>query len=229
MRAVKVWGGAAAVVAGLLTWTAAARATPILGQVNDFEVLTPSPTQAWTNGHQTGAETNVNTGGPTGAGDNFLRIAAAGGGGPGSRLVALNEATQWRGNYVTAGVTAIEMDLKNLGTTPLRMRIGLQDTSNTRFTSTASFALPADGLWYHARFGLGATDLTRNSGSATLATALTRVDQLRIMHSATADFTGDAINTAVGVDNIRAVPEPGVVGVMVVAGCGGLMLRRRRL
>jgi hypothetical protein len=210
--------------AGVMTWAAAVQASPILGQVDDFEG-TP-PTQSWTNGHNTGAETNVNTGGPAGAGDNYLRIAASGSGSAGGRLTAFNRGSRWAGNYVTAGVTGIEMDLKNLGTTPLRMRLGLEDTSNTRFTSTVAFALPADGLWHQASFGLGATDLTR-SGSTPLATALTRVRELRIIHSSSADFTGDPINSAVGVDNIRAVPEPGVIGVMLAGACG-LILRRRR-
>jgi hypothetical protein len=226
MRAVKAWGAVVAMAAGVMTWAAAAKASPIVGQIDDFEG-TP-PTQSWTNGHNTNAESNVNTGGPAGAGDNYLRIAASGGVGAGSRLAAFNMATRWVGNYTTAGVTGIEMDLKNLGTAPLQMRLGLEDTSQTRFSSTLAFPLPADGLWHHARFGLGATDLTRSGGSAQLATALTRVRQLRVIHSSSADFTGDPVNTAVGVDNIRAVPEPSAFGLMLGGACGGLVLRRRR-
>src|SRR5215211_7030752 len=88
----------------------AARAIPVLQQVNDFEGGT---TQGWTNGPNAADPTNVTTGGPGGTADNFLRVSARGGAGAGSRLVSFNRASQWTGNYITAGVTGIEMDLKN--------------------------------------------------------------------------------------------------------------------
>ena len=49
-------------------------------------------------------------GGPAGAGDQYMRITSNGGFGAGSRLTVLNR-TQWLGNYIAAGVTAVEMDL----------------------------------------------------------------------------------------------------------------------
>jgi hypothetical protein len=199
-------------------------ATPIPAQLNDFETGT---TQGWTNGGGASDPSNVTTGGPGGANDNFLRITARGGSGAGSRLTSFNRAAQWSGNYVSAGITSVEMDLKNLGTTPLVMRIGLQETSGTRFSSTTPFNLPADGLWHHAAFPINATSLTR-TGSTPVATALTRINELRIIHSASADFMGDPIASSVGVDNIRAVPEPAAAGLLALAGCGVMARRRRR-
>jgi hypothetical protein len=212
---------AAALVASVGAGRAAA--TPVPFQLNDFETGT---TQGWTNGGGATDPSNVTTGGPAGANDNFLRISARGGGGAGSRLTSFNRASQWTGNYVTAGLTSVEMDLKNLGTSPLVMRIGLQETAGTRFASTVPFNLPADGLWHHAAFPINATSLTR-AGSTAVATALTRINELRIIHSVSADFQGDSIATSVGVDNIRAVPEPAAAGLLAVAACG-LMARRRR-
>src|SRR5687768_4371857 len=66
--------------------------------------------------------TNIPTGGPGGSTDRYLHIAATGGSGAGSRLTAIN-GTQWTGNYLTAGVNAISIDVNNLGTTDLSLRL----------------------------------------------------------------------------------------------------------
>jgi hypothetical protein len=223
MRALGLFGAAATAAAvALLIAAAPARATPVLNQVNDFEAGT---TQGWTNG-PAADPTNVNTGGPAGANDNFLRITSRGGGGSGSRLASYNRSSQWVGNYNTPGVTGVEMDLKNFGTGPLVMRLGLQETAGTRLVSTVPFNLPADGLWHHATFRFGAADLTR-MGQTPLTTAFTRINELRIIHSTGVDFMGDALTTSVGVDNVRAIPEPGAACLLALS-TGALVLRRRR-
>src|SRR6476620_10626219 len=71
-------------------------ATPVPAQLNDFETGT---TQGWTNGGGASDPSNVTTGGPGGANDNFLRITARGGSGAGSRLASFNRSSQWIGNY----------------------------------------------------------------------------------------------------------------------------------
>ena len=212
---------AALMVAGALTRPVGA--SPVAAQVNDFEAGT---TQGWTNGGGAADPVNSTTGGPAGAGDNFLRVTARGGGGAGSRLVVFNASTPWTGNYVTPGVTRLEMDLKNFGNTPLQMRIGMEDSAGTRLVTTTPFTLAADGQWHHATFRLDAPSLTR-MGQSPLATALTRVRQLRVFHSTGIDYQGDVITTSFGLDNVRAVPEPAAAGVLVL-GAMGLLARRRR-
>jgi hypothetical protein len=214
-------------VAAFAALTAPARvdATPVLFQSNDFET---GATLGWTNGDGAAEPINVTTGGPAGAADNFLRVSARGTGQGGSRLISYNRASQWMGNYITAGVTSVEMDLKNLGTSPLLMRVGARENAGTRLSSTVPFNLAADGLWHHAVFPLNATSLTRTNGSTPVATVLTRVIELRIFHSTAADYTGDPIASSFGVDNVRAVPEPGAAALVLLAPAALLARRRRR-
>ena len=219
------FAAAAALAAGgvLLCLAATARANPVLGQVNDFE---SGNAQGWTNGPGATDPVNNSTGGPAGANDNFLRVSARGGGGAGSRLISYNRAAQWTGNYVAAGVTGISMDVKNLGTTPLIMRIALQEQSTgVRFFSRNGQSLPADNAWHHMTFNLTATDL--NSGT-NLTRALGRVFEIRVLHSPSAQFQGAAISSSFGIDNVTAVPEPGLGAVLGMVASWVLTRRPNR-
>jgi PEP-CTERM motif-containing protein len=179
---------------------------------------------------------NVPTGGPAGAGDGFLQLTAIGGGGAGSRLAVVNGA-QWAGDFVVAGISGIRMDLNNLGTTDLSLRLLFADPSvgppaNVPI-STAPFFLPAGGGWTEAYFPISPADLTAELGSVTAA--LHNTTQFRLYHGAALDFPGEPIVAALGVDNITAadnitvVPEPTTA---VLLGSGLLALswhaRRRR-
>jgi hypothetical protein len=164
------------------------------------------------------------SGGPGGASDAFLRISSNGGGGPGSRLVAMNR-TQWAGDYLTAGVGAIEMDLINLGTTDVTMRLLFEDPTvgppvNIAATSFGAF-LPAGSGWMHVRFGITSDQLVEIAGDA--AAALGGATLMRLYHSTTPIFPPVPLTAFVGVDNISAVPEPHaalsmVVGLALVGG-----------
>src|SRR5207249_325543 len=107
-------------------------------------------------------ETNITDGGPSGIGDKFLQVTSTGIGTAGSRLITFN-TTQWIGDYNSAGVGAISMDLKyiSLGNAmtdiqPIRLVIFNRLTS-TGYASTDSvaggaFVLPNDGAWHHWTF-----------------------------------------------------------------------------
>jgi hypothetical protein len=220
-----------AVAAALaLSVSFAARAPAVtLGQVDTFAVGT---TQGWSAGAG-GAPTPpqvVFGGGPGGAGDNYLQITAVGGTGPGSRLVAFN-GTQWAGNYLTAGVTGIEMDLRNLGATALTMRLFFEDPTNGPPMNEAltSFVvdLPAGGGWVHALFPIAPADLIAFYGD--VHAVLSDTTQLRLYDSPDPSYPGPSVVGSVGVDNIRAVravPEP-AAWAMLLAGVGVLGSRRR--
>src|SRR5712671_6591818 len=90
--------------AAMLAVASAATASPSLNQVNDFQ---GGQVSGWSNGGSAADPVLVSTGGPTGAGDAFLRVNATGGSGAGSRLVTFNTNQRWTGNFTSAGVTAV--------------------------------------------------------------------------------------------------------------------------
>ena len=155
-----------------------------------------------------------------------MQVASAGSSGPGSRLAAFNLAQQWAGDYVSAGVTAVEADLKNFTAEALEIRLVLFVGSNNRVTSTVSFPLPADGQWHHAVFGVTPADLTVVAGAMSATDILTNADRLLIRHQPGAPTaTAPAIIAEAGFDNIHALPEP---TSLLLLGFGSLILVRRR-
>ena len=132
-------------------WARASQAV-IIGQIDDFQDGTLAN---WANGGGGPPLMNIANGGPGGAGDHFLQITSIGGGGPGSRLTAFNR-DQWLGDYITAGVNGIDMDLLNTGTVMLSIRIAFrQDTSfGAPGYLSQAFLLAPDSAWHHALFSI---------------------------------------------------------------------------
>jgi hypothetical protein len=216
--AVSLLATAAIAAAGL---TASAPAV-VVSQVDTFS--------AGTSGWQTGAANNPftpSTGGPAGAGDAFLQLTSDGSG-PSGRLIEFNRA-QWLGDYITAGVNAVGVDLFNIGGTPLSMRIAFKDGTGPGaggYASTVAFLLPNDGIWHHAIFNVADADMTPIGTPVAFSTFIRTPQEFRILHSAAPALNGDNIVGKLGVDNVTALPAPGTIA------CGGLVLmlaaRRRR-
>jgi hypothetical protein len=185
-----------------------------------------------------GLPTLVPDGGPTGAGDGHMRLTAGAGGTP--RLTVFNRS-QWLGNYIAAGVTAIEMDLLFTPTAgspaSLSMRIAYKSAITSQFdpgySSTAPFTLPADGQWHHVVFPLTEATMTPVNGPTPFDTFMTSPLEMRILHSVAPDVNGDPVTAVVGVDNIQAIvtPIPEPAGVLAAAGAAaglaGAVARRR--
>jgi hypothetical protein len=172
--------------------------------------------------------TVIANGGPAGAGDSFLQIVANGSPGPGGRLVAMNGA-QWAGNYLASGISAIAMDLRNLGPSDLTVRLYFEDPipgppANEAVT-TLGVLLPAGGAWTHALFPITPANLTVLQGDATTLLAHTTV--LRIFSGGPADFPPAQVSGTLGVDNIQAVPEPETLALLAL-GLGVVAARARR-
>jgi hypothetical protein len=125
-------------------------------------------------------------------------------------LTVINR-TQWTGNYLSAGVDSITMDVNNLGPTDLSLRLYVADSPsrfgapapNAAFSTTAVL-VPSGSLWTPVVFPVGPADLTAQRG--TIEAALLQAGELRIYHNPLPAFPGPRIDAQLGVDNIAAVP-----------------------
>jgi hypothetical protein len=216
----------------------AAFADPVVGQLDDFQ----SGAGTWQGGGQlthTDASKVITTGGPAGAGDQFLQIDSSVGSDDtqaAPRLLAISStpATEWGGNFVTAGVTGVTMDLMNPNSIALTMRVAFRDGTSMSSpayvtNNAAAFTLPADGQWHHVTFNFIPTDMTTVGTPGDFTTFLESVQEFRIVDSATASYMGDQFQTQTyfDVDNIQAVPEPAAL-VLTVLGLSALVAVRLR-
>jgi hypothetical protein len=211
---------AALLLGGALAAPAAHAIT--LGQVDTFS---SGSTLNWRVGPVHPAPpTVVSTGGPAGTGDAWLRQTALGGSGAASHL-AIENRTQWAGNYLAAGVTGIRLSAQNAGSTDLQLRLLFDAFNGARFWSSAPVPLPAGSGWQTLYFPIDTASLTVLGGQP-LGDALNNVVSLRIFHSTASAFPGESIVATLGLDNVTAVPEP-PAALLLAAGIAALAWRRR--
>ena len=193
------------------------------GQVDDFQDGT---VRDWINGGGSPV-LNIDTGGPTGAGDRYLQISSTGSIEPGGRLTVLN-LIQWVGNYIAAGVTAIEIDLRNEGAVDLSIRLAFKESFGfgTPGYLSQPMILPAGSGWLHFSISLAPGNLIAVGDPAPYATFFsTGNGEMRIINAVgTSNLIGDPIAAQLGIDNIRAVPEPATTALL---GTGMLLLAAR--
>ena len=194
-------------------------------QVDDFQDGT---VQNWSGGS---APTNIANGGPAGTGDRYLRISST------SSFLGVFNLVQWSGNYVTAAIDSVDMNLNNFGPNPVEVRImlftpgcDLGAAACTAWTSTLATPLAAGSGWVSASFSVKEADLTRVRGSDSYASSLANVERILIRHDSgtpTPPGTGPIVTATLGIDNV--LPEPSgplglIVGALLLAA-----LRRRPL
>ena len=145
-------------------------------------------------------------------------------------MTAFNFFGQWAGDYTAAGITTIRMDVNNLGSTDLNLRLlfgavgGGGATTDLALTSSAILVEGGSG-WQTISFGVEASDLV-SGGLGTIADALAGAAFLRIFDNAAPAFPGPEVVANLGVDNISAVPVPPAI-VYLASGIVGLFCRRR--
>lgn len=216
-----------------------------VGQLDTFEDGT---TQGWTVGNPTfgspspAAPVNVSANGPGGIDDNFLMTTAFGYDGPGSRYSIFN-LSQWAGDYSSAGVASIQMQVRNFGETDLQLRLALFDggvtsAPNHLVISEDALLVPSGSGWLLLTFSLDPDALLAILGDTD--SALSHVTQLRLFHNPDPTFLGPpssipAINASLGIDNIRAngpstvaVPEVGSSMPLLGLGLTALLLLKKK-
>lgn len=181
-----------------------------LNQLDDFQssnfewgigVLTPVPV--------------VQNAGPGGASDHALYMST-----PDmsvSRLLVIN-LSRWNGNWTTAGITQVSVDVRNPNAFALSMRLGVAGTGgvtpggfgNTYVSDSISVA--ADNQWHTLTFDVLPGNFT-GIGGTNISAALMDVTQLRFLHNPSLSFIGAVVQGAFYLDNIRALGAPaGVPG-----------------
>jgi hypothetical protein len=202
----------------VLSLLIASQATAVtFGQVDDFQ----EPGAADWRGSQGGAAIPVRRtdGGPDGVGDAWLRVATS------SFHLATRNKDQWTGNYLAAGIDAIEMDLNHLrprAGVVLEIRIIIFGPGGPFASANLTDPIATDA-WQRYRFGLTAADLVHvTDGTGDLNDTLTDVRKLLIRHDrADPTVPGEHpphITATLGIDNIHAVPAPELAGIDIKPG-----------
>lgn len=210
-----------------LAWTAAASAITV-GQLDTFQNGT---TLQWVDALGGAISPNpptvVANAGPGGAGDFALRITGTGSvAGPGGRLVANTIQARWIGNYLSAGINGVMLDLRNQSAVDLTIRVAVDGpaigATGGRWVSQG-VVVPSGSGWRTLTFSLLSGDLLPGDFAATSATTtLSDVAVLRVMHAPVAGWVGAPQLGQLDIDNIEALPEPTIGLVLLV---GGLFLR----
>lgn len=174
-----------------------------IGQINDFEDGT---TQGWSNGNNSpNPPTNIATGGPTGANDNFLEEISTGGAGAGSKLIIFNTDADWLGDYAAAGIAFIGFNAQVITNEDLQLRIAVEGgLNNSQMVTTNATIVPGGSSWNSYSIFVEATDFTVLSGGETVVEILSNVTDLRILHNPNLDFNGASIDATLHLDNIFA-------------------------
>lgn len=164
-----------------------------LNQVDTFQTGT---TLNWAGGSN---PIHIASGGPAGAGDGYLQISST------SFHLATYNLVQWAGDYAAAGVSRVELDMRNTGSNPLVVRLVLFGANGDRWSSNSSVSLPAGSSWTHVAFNLQAANFTQTLGFGTFNDTITNVGRLMFRHEPTISSGGSAVTGQLGLDNITAL------------------------
>ncbi len=176
-----------------------ANAQVVLGQVDTF---TDGTTMFWSGGAN---PVNIPSGGPAGATDAYLQFAGLGGFGAGS-VPAVNNNLQWSGNFTSAAVTIVRMNMRNFSAVPLNMRLMFNGPTGARWVTHPGFSLPGNSGWVTATYFLRASNMVLVAGTDTLAATLAANSFMQVRN----DFDppssgGEGAAATVGIDNVSAL------------------------
>jgi hypothetical protein len=171
--------GVAVILLALLLFARPASAI-VFGQFDTFQ---DGSTNEWTNGPFAIPVTNINGGGPGGAGDRYIRITADGSG-AGGRLTTFNFTT-WTGDFISAGITTLEIDLLNQSAVTLSIRFAFEVDvqQNAPGYLTPPMVLSVGSGWQHFSVSITAANLIPVGGPPPYNTFFSNIMETRIIHS----------------------------------------------
>ena len=222
--------GGAVILLALLLFAPPASAI-VFGQLDTFQDGT---TNGWTNGPFAVPVTNINGGGPGGPGDRYIQVTADGSG-AGGRLTTFNFTT-WTGDFISAGITTLEIDLLNESAVPLSIRFAfkVELVQNAPGYLTAPMLLPVGSGWQHFSISITAANVIPVNSPSPYNTFFSNIMETRIIHSVGAnDVNGDPVVGQLGIDNIHAIPETSITALaatgLLVLAAQSARLRRRSI
>jgi hypothetical protein len=173
-------------------------------------------------------------------GNPYLRIAADGIGKFG-KMLTFNWEPEWTGNYISAGVTGIRLDISNMSTSDdvyLRIALGNraspQQSGGTWWISKTATFIPLQSGWTSVELPFAEADMQvvgnimGESDNESFADTLSDIQNIRILSAAVPlGATGDEFFGDVGIDNVALVPEPATLP-MIGIGLAFIFLNRNR-
>ncbi len=204
---------------------AALAPAPALAVVDGFVEDFASGTAGWSSQI---SNTNPGSGGVGGAGDGFLRLDLA----TPFAFGSAGRGPNYTGDYLAAGITAIELSLNDVDSDQeFEIHVAIGNPAN--FWQFNTPFVPPEESW--GDFVVDLTDAsgwTQLSGTDTLENALRSADRLLVRHDpapfAAVGQMPDPIAGEMGIDRIRFVPGPSVIGMLGAASLGALRRRRAR-
>jgi len=173
------------------------------GHVDNFEDGT---VQGWVTG--AAPTTNIITGGPAGANDNFVNYVTTGSAGSaGSKLIVFNKGSNWNGSYTSANVFGIKLNVRAIGS-DLNLRIALGTSDGDQICTTNSVLITAGSGWNFVIIPIAQSDMQVVSGSETVANILNNgfIDEIRILSNTSPSWFGEVfvgVPTTLDIDNIE--------------------------
>ncbi len=135
--------------------------------------------------------------GPNGAGDYALWMATDDAGGEVDNLVVFNTSSNWSGDWTSADVSRIQLDVKDPGSNSftLAIRLGIagpnppsQGGGGNTFV-TEAMEVPKDGQWHRLTFDVTPSSFDSTGGN-NIEAALSSVRHFRIIHNPLQSFSG---------------------------------------
>ncbi|MGC6427573.1 MAG: PEP-CTERM sorting domain-containing protein [Akkermansiaceae bacterium] len=168
----------------------------------------------------------------------YLINTSTGSGVAGSRFVMFHLGSDWTGDYLGAGVSAISIYVDNwsgAGST-LPLAIAFNGPGGWFLSDPVGVTDVTPGVaeWQRVQFDLSVANFTRASGNGTLADTLGDVSRFEILLEDGAgvsvsrnNIRGERLAADLRFDDIRAVPEPSNLGLILLGGLISLGRRKR--